>query len=235
MGSLNAVVEAISARARTRTPVIVGIAGPVAAGKTTVATAIADELATGGSLVRVLTTDSFLFPNAELAARDLVMRKGFPETYDDDAIAHVLGRLRRGEPATAPVYSHVTYDIVPGQVLNVEPSDVVLIEGVIALQPSVRRHLDLAIYVDADEEFVREWFVERFVRLTEASRNDETSFYHRFAALPREQLRRLAEGTWDGINGPNLHEHIAPTKAHADLVVSKDADHTVTRVETRGL
>jgi type I pantothenate kinase len=222
-------IELIAARA-LRSPFLVGIAGAVAVGKTTIVRALARGLEAHGRRVEVLSTDAFLLPNQVLNERGLRMRKGFPESYDDGAITEVLTRLRSGTPATVPVYSHDVYDIVPGATHTVSASDLVLIEGIVALQHPAKRQLDLAIYVDAPEECVRRWFVERFVRLTEAAASDASSFYHRFAALPPEQVRQLAEGTWDAINGPNLQQHIAPSAANADIVVVKAADHSIAEV-----
>jgi type I pantothenate kinase len=228
MDVLRPAADAISALAQERAPVIVAIGGPVAVGKTTIAADLAAELS--NISVRVLSTDAFLFANTALAARDLLMRKGFPESYDAEAIADVLGALRRGEPANVPVYSHAIYDIVPDELEVVEPADVVVVEGVIALQDEVRRYVDLGIYVDAPEGAIRGWFVDRFRRFTDAARGDATSFYHRFAKLEDEQIREIAEGTWDGINAVNLHEHIAPSKRNADLVVEKGPHHELVGV-----
>ena len=206
---------------------LVGVAGAVAVGKTTIVAALAEGLARAERSVRVLSTDAFLLPNDVLIARGLLMRKGFPESYDADAIGAALGALRAGASAVVPVYSHDTYDRVPAATDTIAPADVVLIEGIVALQPPTADHLDLAIYVDADETDVREWFVTRFARLTAAATTDPASFYHRFAALPPEQVRQLALATWEAINGPNLHEHIAPSAARADVVVRKAADHAI--------
>jgi type I pantothenate kinase len=214
----------------SRAPFLVGVAGAVAVGKTTIVSAVARGLESRGRPVRVLSTDAFLLPNGILTERGLLMRKGFPESYDGAAIATTLARLRSGQAATVSVYSHEVYDVVPGVTESVPPADVVLVEGIVALQAPSVEHLDLAIYVDAPEAVVRGWFVERFVRLTEAGASDAASFYHRFAAMPGEQLRQLAEATWDAINGPNLVEHIAPSAANADIVVVKAADHSIADV-----
>jgi type I pantothenate kinase len=219
----------------TTAPFLVGVAGPVAVGKTTIVRTLADGLESHGRRVHVLSTDAFLLSNDVLNQRGLLMRKGFPESYDDDAIRRVLGRLRAGEPATVSVYSHDIYDIVPGATETIGSADVIVVEGVIALQPPIADHLDLAVYIEAPEECVRDWFVERFMRLTQTATADASSFYHRFAEIPREQVRQLAAATWDGINGPNLHEHIAPSAARADVMVVKAPDHAIAdvRVVTR--
>lgn len=219
-------VDLVSERAATA-PFLVGVAGAVAVGKTTIVRAIAHGLESRARRVRVLSTDAFLLPNQILAERGLLLRKGFPESYDDAAIEEVLGRLRSGAAATVRVYSHEVYDVLPGVTETVPSADVVLVEGVVALQQPTRSHLDLAVYIDAAEATVRQWFVERFIRLTEVGANDASSFYHRFAAMPHEHVRRLAEATWDGINRPNLAEHIAPSAASADIVVIKAPDHSI--------
>lgn len=219
-------VDLLSDRATT-SPFLVGVAGAVAVGKTTIVRAMAHGLESRGRRVRVLSTDAFLLPNQILNEHGLLMRKGFPESYDDAAIGEVLGRLRSGEAATVRVYSHEVYDVLPGVTETVPSADVVLVEGVVALQQPTLRHLDLAVYIDAPQACVRQWFVERFVRLTEAGASDVSSFYHRLASMPREQVRQVAEAAWDGINGPNLAAHIAPSAARADIVVVKAADHSI--------
>ncbi len=219
-------VDLIGKRA-SAAPFVVGIAGPVAVGKTTIVRELARGLQSDGRSVRVMSTDAFLLPNAVLNERGLLMRKGFPQSYDDSAIRDALGRLRSGEPACVRVYSHDAYDIVADARESIEPADVILIEGIVALQPPMIDCLDLAIYIDADEACVREWFVERFVRLTAAAATDATSFYAPFVQMPADQLRQLAEATWDGINAPNLHEHIAPSAVSADIIVQKGADHSI--------
>ncbi len=214
-------------------PAVVGVSGAVAVGKTTIATQIADRIAAAGTTVRVISTDAFLFPNTVLAERNLVMRKGFPESYDFGALATTIATLRRGEATTIPVYSHAVYDVVADERERVDPTDVVIVEGVVALQAPLRELLDVAIYVDAQEQIVRGWFVERFLRFTEDARTDAASFYHGFARFETAQVRAIAEATWDGINGVNLHDHIAPSAATADAVVEKGSDHSVLDVRRR--
>ena len=219
-------VDLIRERA-TVAPFVVGIAGPVAVGKTAIVRELARGLVSDRRSIRVMSTDAFLLPNAVLNERGLLMRKGFPESYDDSAIRDALGRLRSGESACVRVYSHDAYDIVPDARESIEPADVILVEGIVALQPLMIDCLDLAIYIDAAEASVREWFVERFVRLTAAAATDAASFYAPFVHMPAEQLRQLAYATWDGINAPNLHEHIAPSAIRADITVRKSADHSI--------
>jgi len=201
---------------------VVGIAGPVAVGKSTLAYQLADALAPAA--VEVVTTDGFLFANDELEARGLSMRKGFPESYDLDALRAFLGAVRAGRPADVPVYSHETYDVVVGAFRSVAGAGVVVLEGVNALSATVGL-LDLGIYVHADDAVVEAWFVERFREL--CANDDPTSFYARFAGLDAETVDHLAHEVWRSVNLVNLHEHIGPSIGHADVVVEKAADHGV--------
>lgn len=206
-------------------PLILGIAGPVSVGKSTTAAILRDLLAEHGVRTDVVCTDCFLHDNAVLAARDLLMRKGFPETFDVEAMEMALRRLRDGHgPVPVPVYSHETYDIVPGQQLTVGDADVVVVEGVNALQPPATEYYDVAVYVDADEADVRRWFVDRFLELCRAGA-DGAGFYAMFGDMTDEARAAVAHGAWHGINGPNLREHIAPSRHHATFVLRKTSDH----------
>jgi len=228
-------VDAVERRVSDTPPHLVGIAGPVAVGKSTIAEALAAGLTTRGRRVAVVATDAFLLPNALLAERDALYRKGFPETYDWAALLTFLGAAKSAAPdLRTPVYSHLVYDIVPGEWAAVGPADLVVIEGVVALQPRLLEALDVTVYVDADEAAVRQWFGDRFVRLTQEARAGAKSFYRIFAPMTDEEVRAAAEATWDAINGPNLHEHIAATRQHAMVVVEKGADHSVTAIREIG-
>ena len=202
---------------------LVGIAGPVAVGKSTLAAALAEALAP--ARVEVVATDGFLLPNAELAARGLLAQKGFPASYDTDAIDAFVADLRAGRPASVPVYSHATYDRVPGEVTTVEDVDVVIIEGVNALQPELAAAIDLAVYLDADEALVRSWYVNRFLEQIVLAETDESSFYRGFVGLDDAGRRALDEQVWEGVNLVNLVEHIEPTRANAHVVAVKGEGH----------
>ncbi len=206
-------------------PAIVGVAGAVAVGKTTIAIELADKLG-----ATVVSTDAFLLSNQVLAQRDLLMRKGFPETYDADAMAAAMHAMKHGEQVALPVYSHAVYDIVPGDSVTIERADFYILEGVVALQHYARPHLDFGIYVEAPEDVVRGWFIDRFLRFTDAARTDESSFYRMFVDMDADSVRSIAEATWDGINGVNLLEHIGPCRAHADVLVVKGSDHAVAAI-----
>lgn len=212
-------------------PHVVGVGGAVAVGKSTVASELAGRLRRLGRRVDVVATDAFLLPNAELNKRSLTMRKGFPESFDIDALLTFVAGVRAGaDLVEIPVYSHEIYDIVPGETTVLGDPDLVLLEGVIALQSPVVDVLDASIYVDADEEHIKEWFVVRFLAMTAAAADEEGSFYRMFATMPPDDVQRIAEGTWDGINGVNLREHILPSRAGATFVVEKARDHSITRV-----
>jgi type I pantothenate kinase len=209
-------------------PVLFGVAGGVAAGKSTTAEALRRHLEASGCTVQLLATDAFLWPNDELERRGLTMRKGFPESYDVERLVAVLQDLRAGHAVEVPVYSHRTYDRVPGQVQRLDPAtDVVVVEGVNVLQPEVAAELSASVYVDADEGDAHTWFLRRFLELCEAARDDPSSFYAPLGALGDEIRRTVADAAWEGVNAVNLREHIAPTRARATWVLRKGPDHTV--------
>jgi type I pantothenate kinase len=212
-------------------PHVVGVGGAVAVGKSTIARELASDFAARGRRVDVVATDAFLFPNAVLAERELTYRKGFPETYDWDAVAAFVDAVKSGTGSVeVPVYSHTIYDIVPEQTTVINEADLVVLEGVTALQSRVAGKLDAAIYIDADESDVKRWFVDRFVTLVDEARSGAESFYRIFAAMSDDEVRHVASDTWEGINGPNLHEHIEPTRANASIVVVKGPGHEIVSV-----
>lgn len=219
------VVDAIEASLPERRPCFIGVSGAVAIGKTTVAAALGE-----GFAARVISTDAFLFPNEILNARDLLMRKGFPETYDTDRVGEALGRLADGRPVDLPVYSHDAYDIVDGALDHVAPTDVIVIEGVVALQEPIRSYLDIALYIDAPADLVKGWFAERFGRFVADAKDDPASFYHQMSALAPDAVRQIADLTWDAINAVNLKEHIAPSGIGADVVLEKGPGHSIVRL-----
>jgi type I pantothenate kinase len=215
-------------------PLLVALAGSVAAGKSTFASALAAALATpDGPIVEVVSTDGFLFTNAELAARGLLARKGFPETYDHALIVDVLGRVARGERDVAvPRYSHQTYDRAGSPQVLHRP-DVVIVEGIHALAPPVANLSSVLVYLDAAEDDLRTWFVARFTALVAAAADDPESFFAAWTGMSDDDVRHLAEAVWEQVNLVNLVEHILPTRWRADVVLRKGADHAVTHVATR--
>jgi type I pantothenate kinase len=220
--------ERIAARREPGEVLIAGITGSVAAGKSTLAAEIADSLSEG-LRVEILSTDGFLFPNAELEARGLLMRKGFPESYDVEKLADTLDRLRT-EPVRVPGYSHDRYDVDAALERLVDRPDLVLVEG-LGLAPLADDHrvlqaLDMLLYVDATEEDLEHWFLERFMGLWRAAADDPDSFYARFQTFSEAEARGFARtSAWRAINLPNLQAHISRARPHADILVWKERDH----------
>jgi type I pantothenate kinase len=234
-----------NARAQSaRTPFVIGVAGSVSVGKSTTARLLKLLLARWPQHPRVelVTTDGFLHPNAELTRRDLMSRKGFPESYDRRALLRFVTEVKAGRAeVTAPVYSHLVYDIVPGERLTVHRPDILLLEGLNVLQPAapgraalaVSDFIDFSVYVDAATDDIRRWYVERFLRLRETAFRDPTSYFRRYARLDEAQAVARAQSIWAEINGPNLRQNILPTRGRASLVLRKGPDHNVTGVRLR--
>ena len=232
-----------------KTPYIIGIGGSVAVGKSTTARILRELLRRWESRpnVDLVTTDGFLLPNDVLGAEGLMERKGFPESYDIGALIAFLTKIKAGEPhVAAPVYSHLSYDIVPGETIAVDRPDILILEGLNVLQPNkmpkdgkevpfVSDFFDFSIYLDAEEDAVRDWYVDRFMRLKETRFRDPRSYFHRFAELGHEEAERMATSLWERINLINLRENILPTRQRADLILHKDADHSVGEVALRKL
>jgi len=242
-GSLHrATSEFLGERAK-QTPFIIGVAGSVAVGKSTVARLLRELLTRwpGTPSVELVTTDGFLHPNAELERRGLMERKGFPESYDRLALLKFVADIKSGaEVATAPVYSHLIYDIVPGAKIEIQRPDVLIVEGLNVLQPAgpgqdvaLSDFFDIKIYVDAETENITEWFLNRFYKLRESAFTNPDSYFHRYAEMPVEQALEKAKEIWQTINLPNLVENILPTRARATLVLRKGANHAVESVLLR--
>jgi type I pantothenate kinase len=230
-----------------RVPYVIGVAGSVAVGKSTFARILQALLARWPDHPKVdlVTTDGFLYPNKILDERGIMNRKGFPESYDTRRLLQFLRELKSGEAtAHAPVYSHVVYDIVEGETVDVSQPDIAIIEGLNVLQvgrPSdaatefVSDYFDFSIYIDADEAHIEEWYVQRFMKLRDTVFQDPNSFFRHYADLSHDEAVDTARFIWHEINGKNLRENIAPTKSRAALLLRKGPDHRVTEVSLRRL
>jgi type I pantothenate kinase len=231
-----------------KVPFLIGLGGSVAVGKSTAARALRELLARWPHHPRVdiVTTDGFLWPTAVLERRGLLRRKGFPESYDVRSLLAFVREIKAGKDLVAsPVYSHVLYDIVPGESILVEQPDIVIVEGLNVLQTSpaaegaprvfVSDYFDFTIYVDADAADIRSWYVERFLALRNTAFRDPAAHFHRYAALSDAEAAATAARIWEDINEPNLLANILPTRERADLVLHKGRDHAVEEVWLRKL
>ncbi|WP_353643950.1 type I pantothenate kinase [Mesorhizobium sp. WSM2239] len=232
-----------------KTPFIIGMGGSVAVGKSTTARVMKELLARWPSSPKVdlVTTDGFLLPNEVLRRENLMERKGFPDSYDVGAILRFLSAIKSGQPdVRAPVYSHLTYDVVAGEFVTIDRPDILIFEGLNVLQagdlpqdgkyvPFVSDFFDFSIYIDADEEMIHNWYITRFMRLRETAFRNPESFFHRYSQLSEDAARAIAEGLWANINLKNLRENILPTRPRADLILRKGADHLVEEVALRKL
>lgn len=230
-------------------PFIIGLAGSVAVGKSTTARVLKALLARWPSHPRVdlVPTDGFLFANAVLEERGLMNRKGFPESYDLPKLLRFLGDVKAGRSqARAPVYSHFSYDVLPGQTITVDRPDILMVEGLNVLQPAklpkdgkeipfVSDFFDFSIYIDAEADVIEEWYVERFMRLRQTAFRDPASYFHRYSQLSEEDAHETGLEIWRTINLVNLKENILPTRQRADLIIHKGPDHSVDAVALRKL
>lgn len=242
----NARREFMGAPAPQKVPYIIGIAGSVAVGKSTFSRVLRASLARWPDHPRVdlITTDGFLYPNHVLQQRGLMKRKGFPESYNLRRLLRFLADVKAGvQKVSAPVYSHLRYDIVPDQQQTVEQPDILILEGLNVLQsPTEERDslrvfvsdfFDFSIYIDADEETVQRWYIQRFLRLRDTIFQNRLSYFHRYASLSEGEAIATAEGIWTSINLPNLRENIKPTRERAHLILEKGHKHQVDNVHLR--
>ncbi|MEO6394694.1 MAG: type I pantothenate kinase [Devosia sp.] len=230
-----------------KVPFIIGVAGSVASGKSTTSRILRALLQRwrASPKVELVTTDGFLFSNAELEARGLMEKKGFPESYDRTRLIEFLSDMKSGKPkVTVPVYSHLVYDVIAGEELTIERPDILIVEGLNILQPGelpksgkpilfASDFIDFSIFIDASEGDLRDWFMERFRKLRETAFTDPKSFFHRFAEMSAADAQKFGLWAWETINLPNLRDNIAPTRSRAHLILKKAANHTVEEVALR--
>ena len=230
-------------------PYIIGVGGSVAVGKSTTARVLQALLARWPNVPKVdlVTTDGFLYPNAVLQREGLMERKGFPESYDLPALLRFLSDVKAGiRPARAPIYSHLIYDVMPNQWIEIDHPDILIVEGLNVLQagrppkdgkaiPFVSDFFDFSVYLDADEEVLRQWYVDRFLTLRSTAFRDPVSYFHRYAKLSDAEAVETATSIWTQINLANLRENILPTRLRADLILAKSANHMVEVVALRRL
>jgi type I pantothenate kinase len=232
-----------------KVPYIIGVAGSVAVGKSTTARVLQALLTRWPNTpkVQLVTTDGFLRPNAALIRDGLLERKGFPESYDGMALIRFLSKIKAGErDVVAPVYSHLVYDVVPGETIIVDRPDILIVEGLNVLLPNrlsredkmipfVSDFFDFSVFLHADDALLERWYVKRFMRLRETAFRDPRSYFHKYADLDDDEARSTARSIWTRINLVNLHENILPTRPRASLLLTKGASHRIEEVALRKL
>ena len=238
---LFSVTDTFLGKPTTPVPYVIAVAGSVAVGKSTIARILQALLARWPDHPRVdlVTTDGFLLPNAVLERRGLMHRKGFPESYDRRALIGFVSDLKAGvDGVSVPIYSHQSYDIVPGERRLIDHADIVIVEGLNVLQGGgtgtyVSDFFDFSIYVDAEPDHIEAWYVERFQTLKATSFRDPDAYFHRYATLTEDEAVAEASRIWKEINEPNLNENILHTRERATLILEKGADHSVEQVRLR--
>ena len=230
-----------------KVPYIIGIAGSVAVGKSTSARILQALLSRWPEhpKVALVTTDGFLRPNQELVTRNLMHKKGFPESFDTKALIEFVAAIKSGKKiVSAPIYSHLTYDIIPDQSLQVEQPDIVILEGLNVLQAAINEpeqphrvyvsdYVDFSIFVDAETDLLKTWYIQRFLKFREGAFTDPDSYFHSYSKMSEKKAIAIASKIWDEINGINLEENIRPTRDRANLILKKSINHQVSCVKLR--
>ena len=231
----------------SNSPYIISIAGSVAVGKSTTARILQALLRHWPEHPKVdlITTDGFLYPLADLKRKGLLQRKGFPESYDMKMLLEFISNVKAGKSnVKAPIYSHITYDRVRKEHQLINQPDILILEGLNVLQtgldspvdtrrPFVSDFVDFSIYVDADEPFLKQWYIERFLQFRTGAFSDKNSYFHHYAGLSDAEATQIAANIWDTINGPNLQLNIQPTRERAHLILQKGTDHLMSQVLLR--
>ena len=227
-------------------PFVIGVTGSVASGKSTFSNIIKSLLKKifKELTVELVTTDGFLYPNSFLEENNLMEKKGFPESYDTESLLNFLSGVKLGESKnSAPVYSHILYDVIPDEKLEIIDPDILIIEGINVLQPIISKDnnmpliisdfLDFSIYIDAEEPSLRTWYIDRFLSLRQAALNNEEDFFNRFSSINDDQAKEIANSIWEKINLVNLNENILPTKKRANLILKKNINHEINEIWLR--
>ncbi len=238
---LRAVTDTFLGSPPVPTPFLIGVAGSVAVGKSTISRVLQGLLARWPQHpdVELVTTDGFLFPNSVLEERGLMDLKGFPESYDRKSLLEFVARASAGEPKLeVPVYSHFDYDVIPGAKRVIDRPDILIVEGLNVLQAGesgafVSDYFDFSIFVDADPGDIERWYLERFLTLRDTAFAKPGAYFHKFADISDEQAIGVASHIWRTVNLKNLVENILPTRDRASLILEKEPDHNIGRVRLR--